>query len=213
MVRKLKRLVSALSGRADENLVTCVLGQVEWAREGAVLARTMAARELGRGKAHERMEVIEHEGDVRRGELVDMLSASITTPIDREDLFRLSRSIDDVLDTLRDFVREAHIYDIKKMDRLLPLLDWLIEGLDNLAGAVSNILDDPGRVVRSALDAKKQAGAICRAYQYEIAELFVDDISAETFKRRELVRRLDIAGIRLAEAADALADGAMKRWH
>jgi hypothetical protein len=30
---------------------------------------------------------------------------------------------------------------------------------------------------------------------------------------RELVRRLDIAGERLSDAADALADGAMKRWH
>lgn len=213
MVRKFRRLMTALSGRADENLIRALLSQIEWAREGAVLARTMAARELGRRKAHDRMGKIEHEGDERRGELVDMLAASITTPIDREDLFRLSRSIDDVLDSVRDFVREAHIYDIKKMDRLLPLLDWLIEGLDNLAGAVSNILDDPGHVVRSALDAKKQAASICRAYQYEIAELFVDEISAETFKRRELVRRLDIAGIRLAEASDALADGAMKRWH
>ncbi len=213
MVNKIKQLVTALSGRADQGLVGSVLSQVELVREGAVVARAMAARELGRADAHTRMEVIEHEGDVRRGDLVDQLSVSITTPIDREDLFRLSRSIDDVLDTIRDFVREAHIYDIKKMDRLLPLLDWLIEGLDDLAGAVANVLDDPGHVVRSALSAKKHAGAICRAYQYEIAELFVDEISAETFKRRELVRRLDIAGMRLSEAADALADGAMKRWH
>lgn len=213
MVRKLKMLVTALSGRADGNLVAAVLRQIETAIEGAQLARDMAAREIGRGKAHDRIGEIEHEGDTRRGELVEMLSASITTPIDREDLFRLSRSIDDVLDTMRDFVREAHIYDIKHMERLLPLLDWVIEGLSDLAGAVGNVLDDPGSVVRDALNAKRQGGAIGRAYQYEIAELFADEISAETFKRRELARRLDIAGIRLSEAADALADGAMKRWH
>ncbi|AKU17121.1 DUF47 domain-containing protein [Luteipulveratus mongoliensis] len=212
-MNRIKRLTSALSGRADDQLVQAVLHQVSTAREGAVLAKSMTAREIGRAKAHERMGAIEHEGDVRRGELVERLSYSITTPIDREDMFRLSRSVDDVLDTLRDFVREAHIYDITRMTRLLPLLDWLIEGLDNLGDAVRDIVDDPGRVVRSALDAKKQAGAICRAYQYEIAELFADDISAETFKRRELVRRLDIAGVRLSVAADALADGAMKRWH
>lgn len=213
MVRKLKRLVTALSGRADENLVRTVLRQIETAREGAELARRMASHEVGRGYAHEQIGDIEHEGDERRGVLVDLLSASITTPIDREDLFRLSRSIDDVLDTLRDFVREAHIYDIRNMERLLPLLDWLIEGLDDLAGAVGNVIDQPGSVVHEALNAKKQGGAIGRAYQYEIAELFADEITAETFKRRELARRLDIAGIRLSEAADALADGAMKRWH
>lgn len=213
MVRKLRRLMTALSGRADAELVNAVLSQIEAAREGAALARTMAERAIGRGVAHEQMELIEHEGDERRGVLVELLSMSLTTPIDREDLFRLSRSIDDVLDTLRDFVREAHIYDIKQMQRLLPLLDWVLEGLELLAGAVANVIDDPASVVRDALDAKKRAGAIGRAYQYEVAELFSDEISAETFKRRELARRLDIAGIKLSEAADALADGAMKRWH
>lgn len=213
MVNRLRQLVTALSGRADEGLVRAVLSQIDAAKDGAELARSMAAREIGRGEAHERMSDLEHVGDQRRGALVELLSQSLTTPIDREDLFRLSRSVDDVLDTLRDFVREAHIYDVKKMSRLLPLLDWVIDGLDNLGAAVGNVLDDPGGVVRRALETKKQAGAIGRAYQYEVAELFTDDISAQTFKRRELARRLDIAGSRLSEAADALADGAMKRWH
>lgn len=212
MVQRIKRLVEALLGRSDEQVVQTVLSQIEAARRGAELARTMAEREIGRAAAHERMGDLEHIGDERRAALVELLSNSLTTPIDREDLFRLSRSIDDVLDTLRDFVREAHIYDVKKMTRLLPLIDWVIEGLDNLAVAVSNVLSDPGAVASSALEAKKQAGAIGRAYQYEIAELFVSDISAQTFKRRELARRLDIAGLRLSEAADALAEGAMKRW-
>lgn len=212
-MRTMRNLLSALTGRADDELVQALIDQIACARKGAALARAMAGREIGRGDAHERLEVVEHEGDERRGVLVERLSNSITTPIDREDMFRLSRSIDDVLDTVRDFVREADIYDIKKMKRLLPLLEWLIDGLDELAEAVTDMVDDPGRVVRGALAAKKQAGAICRAYQYEIAELFVDKVTAETFKRRELVRRLDIAGMRLSEAADALADGAMKRWH
>jgi len=213
MVRRIRQFMTALTGKADVQLVDAVLHQIAWAREGAALAQTMAGGAIDRADAHQRMGRIEHEGDLCRGVLVESLSTSITTPIDREDLFRLSRSVDDVLDTLRDFVREAHLYDVAAMDRLLPLLGWLIEGLDDLGGAVSNVVDDPADVVPAALSAKKRAGAICRAYQYEIAELFVDEISAETIKQRELVRRLDIAGLRLSDAADALADGAMKRWH
>ena len=38
------------------------------------------------------------------------LAGVLVTPVDREDLFRLSRSIDDVLDNLRDFVREWDLY-------------------------------------------------------------------------------------------------------
>jgi hypothetical protein len=50
-------------------------------------------------------------------------------------------------------------------------------------------------------------------YQYETARLFEGEVTAETLKMRELVRRVEIVGTRLGEAADALADGAMKRWH
>ena len=65
----------------------------------------MAKGKLAPGEAHERIAEIEQRGDAMRAELVTRLSGVLVAPIDREDLFRLSRSIDDVLDNLRDFVR------------------------------------------------------------------------------------------------------------
>ena len=61
----------------------------------------------------------------------------LVAPIDREDLFRLSRSIDDVLDNLRDFVREWG---------LLTLED--AHGFAGLLGAAANAIDDLQRAVR-----------------------------------------------------------------
>lgn len=212
-MNRLRLVVSSLTGRGDAHVIESVLHQIDSASDGAHLARDMAAGRIAPAQAHERMHEIEHGGDTRRAVVVDLLTQSLSTPIDREDLFRLSRSIDDVLDTLRDFVREAHIYQVRPLTRLVPVLDLVIAGIEALHCAVSDVLDKPSRVTRSALESKKQAGAVCRAYQYEIAELFVGEVNADTFKSRELVRRLDIAGSRLSEAADALADGAMKRWH
>jgi uncharacterized protein len=39
------------------------------------------------------------------------------------------------------------------------------------------------------------------------------EVTTEVLRRRELLRRVDVTGLRLAEAADALSDGAVKRSH
>lgn len=200
------------SGKGDPELVAALAGQLEAALDGVVLAREMVDGDLGRTDAHSRMSEIEHAGDLQRERLVDVLSRSLTPPIDREDMFRLSRSIDDILDTLRDFVRESHLYRISGQGRFVPFLESLREGIETLGKAVDALAEHPARVTQLALEAKKAGGAVARMYQYEIANLFADDMTAELMKTRELVRRLEIAGINLGEAADALADGAMKRW-
>jgi hypothetical protein len=48
-----------------------------------------------------------------------------------------------------------------------------------------------------------------------MARLLADDgpVTAATLRRRELLRRVDVIGLRLGEAANALADGAVKRSH
>jgi hypothetical protein len=45
-----------------------------------------------------------------------------------------------------------------------------------------------------------------------LVDLFAaDDVTMELIKRRELLRRLDVVGLRLIEAVDALSDGLLKR--
>lgn len=206
------RVLRVLAGRSDKAVIDALIGQLESAKAGAELAIEMISG-LARAEAHTRMEEIEHNGDVERSLLVEVLSHSLATPIDREDLFRVSRSIDDVLDSLRDFVRESHLYRINDQSRFEPMLKSVLEGIDALELAVMALSKDSAAVTRNALDAKKAGGAIGRAYQYEIAYLFGDEMSSERMKSRELVRRLEIVGINLGEAADGLTDGAMKRWH
>ncbi len=63
------------------------------------------------------------------------------------------------------------------------------------------------------LDANKASNAIRRRYQEGVAALLIGTVDATMLKRRELLRRLDVVGLRLGEAADALADGAVKRHH
>jgi uncharacterized protein Yka (UPF0111/DUF47 family) len=173
----------------------------------------MTDGELSPSAARQRMNEVEHDGDGSRGDLVAELSAALTTPIDREDLYRLSRSVDDVLDNLRDFVRETDLYGVAPDPDGTPLLEAVAEGLRTLDSAVDLMLDRPHEVTDASLLAHKQAGRVRQLYQTTMARLLDGDITNATLKQRELFRRLDVVGLRLAECADALSDAMLKRSH
>ncbi|KAB8190831.1 DUF47 family protein [Nonomuraea phyllanthi] len=210
-MKRLRRIRDLMTGRMDSALTEALLGQLEATKEGAWLAMAMIGGEVGRTGAHEQMRAIEHLGDEERARLIDELRTALVTPIDREDLFRLSRAIDDVLDSLRDFVRESHLYRVPDQIRFTPMLDQVIVGIEALESSVRDLASRPSAVTRDALEAKKAGGAIRRMYQYEISRIFSDELTADAMKERELVRRLEIVGVAIGNAADAIADGAMKR--
>jgi hypothetical protein len=46
-----------------------------------------------------------------------------------------------------------------------------------------------------------------------LAKLYAGELSVETLKARDLLRRLDVVGLRLNEAADFLLDASVKRGY
>jgi uncharacterized protein len=213
MFERLRRLGRDLTGRSDKVLIRLLLGQIEATSAGLALARDVAAGGIATEEARQRMVDIEHRGDDRRGDLVLELSSVLSPPIDREDLFRLSRSVDDVLDNLRDLVNECHLYGIDEEPLLDGVLSCVGEGLDGLRDAVAALLEDPASVSRLALEAKKNDIRVL--YQQAVGDLLAgeDPVTGRTMRRREVLRRVDVVGLRLGEAADALSDGAVKRSH
>jgi len=211
-VRRVRRAVRVLTQSESQTLIAPLERQLAETIAACALAREVAEGERTPAEAHERMAEIEHRGDLLRGQFVAKLTGVLVAPIDREDLFRLSRSIDDVLDNLRDFVREWALFDVATKDPYVGLLDATSLGLEALHAAVVTIGSDPKKLTsRTALETKKAANEIRRSYDEELAKLFQRKLSMKVIKIRELLRRLDVVGLRLNEAADVLADAAVKR--
>lgn len=206
-----RRLFAELRGSVEADLVARLRGQVRAARDGSALARQAAVRDSDRAELDRRIQEAEKAGDDERAGLVEILSTALMTPFDREDLFRISRSIDDVLDNLRDFVRELELFDVAD-ERFLVIIDAVDDCLAQLDVAVAAIEDDDADVAHHALSASKAGNRVRKRYQEGLADLLrAEEVTTELLKRRELLRRLDVVGLRLNEAADALADGAVKR--
>lgn len=211
MRKPLFEAVRGLGRRRTRSFVTLLASQLDATIASAQIVRDFLTGSLDLESARGAMITTEHQGDAIRGRLVHLLAEAIVTPLDREDLFRLSRSIDDALDGLRDFLREWDLYGISGSGDLPSVLDAVTDAARRLQSAVAMLAAAPTQVRERALRAKKACNRIRRLYQEEMAALFREDVSIDLLKRRELLRRLDLVGLRLDEAADVLSDAALKR--
>lgn len=195
--------------RPRVSLRDVLLEQLAVTVRGVELAQRTAADPSTAERGRDVMAGIEHEGDEARHNVVLAMSRAVVTPLDREDLFRASRSIDDVLDNTRDFVREMVLWDASAGCQGVVALRRVHRSLGRLGQALAA---DRAQISRTeCLAARKEAGRVRRAYQDGLVEVFEGPLTMESLKMRELLRRLDVIGLRLTEAADALLDGLVKR--
>lgn len=207
----LARVIRELRGRSSRRFVELLVGHVDATLDGARLVERAARGDIGWPAARFAMREVEHSGDEFRESLIVELATTIITPIDREDLFRVSRSIDDVLDNLRDVVRLCDLFELRDAAVMVPVLETIVAAVGALREAIVAIVDAPRQITARASLVKKAGNRIRRAYDAALAELFRGELRMEVLKDREVLRRLDVVGLRLGEAADALSDAAVKR--
>jgi uncharacterized protein Yka (UPF0111/DUF47 family) len=207
----LARVIGDLRGLSGTRFVELLGGHLDTTLDGAELVGRAVRGELDWSRARAEMVGVEHRGDELREALITELSGSIVTPIDREDLFRISRSIDDVLDNLRDFLRECDLFEVDRPRDLEPVASAVSDAIRSLRDATEAIDTARDQVAARALEAKKTGNEIRRRYDAALGVLFAGELDMEVLKVREVLRRLDVVGLRLGEAADALSDAAVKR--
>jgi uncharacterized protein Yka (UPF0111/DUF47 family) len=207
----LLRVIRDLQGRSGRRFVEILTAHVEATLDGTRLVERAVRGEMAWEAALGEMVNVEHRGDEMRRALVLELATAIVTPIDREDLFRVSRSIDDVLDNLRDCLREGDLFELRNASAMLPTAEAIREAIVALGAAIVLLDDAPARIGAQALLAHKAANEVRRAYDAALAELFRGALTMDVLKVREVLRRLDVVGLRIGEAADVLSDAAVKR--
>lgn len=161
-----------------------------------------------------RVEVIEKEADEFRRILIDDLNRSFVTPIDREDLFSLSRAIDDVLDYAYSTVDEIVMLKVTPTEHLGKMVAVLREASEEIYLGVVSIKTHPQVALQHATRAKKLENRAEFMYREALASLFngpetVQDILA-MLKTREIYRHLSNAADRGDEAANIISDIVVK---
>lgn len=210
-LRSVRAGVGEAVGRRGRQVLSLLDDQLDATCRGARLAIEMVQAKVSRQSARSLIARIEHEGDASRKNLITVLRGTFIMAIDREDLYRLSRAVDDILDGVRDFIRESDLYRIEDQHRLIPLLTIVLDGVLALQKAVATLGIDFQKTTRYSLLCRRKANNLRNAFQYELAQLFEGELGMETLRYRELLRRLETISMKMYEAADSLNDGMWKR--
>lgn len=156
----------------------------------------------------------EKEADEVRRILIYELNKTFITPIDREDIFALSRTIDDIIDYAYSTVTEMEILKVRPTSYMQRMASLLRDATYELLLAVDRLEQHPGVASEHAQRAKALENRVEAVYREALADLFTgaEDIKhvMKMLKSREVYRHLSNAADRGDEAANVIADIVVK---
>ncbi|MBS1888029.1 MAG: DUF47 family protein [Actinobacteria bacterium] len=169
-----------------------------------------AARELaawGRGEADDgsRLRRLEHEADTCKRNLRRALSEAFTTPLDPEDIFELSRGLDEIVNEAKNLVAEAEAMSTPPDPAMATMAEQLATGtvrLDEALRAFAAGRRDEATAIADR--AVKDQRHVQHAYRVAMSALVENEDLREVTARRELYRRLARMGDELVLVAERI---------
>ncbi len=188
--------------------------QGELAAEGARALNQFLSGKANPEDVRKAVQEVEHQGDAVVHEMEEALARTFVTPIDREDLKKLSDELDDVLDLTNGAARVTVLMGIDRPTQpMLDLIAKLVECTELLAKTVPLLRKHAYQELivqtRELRKAEKESDQI---YRDAIRRLFHDDqIDAKTLLReKEMLDDLEKAIDRCEHAGETMAHLAIK---
>ena len=196
----------------QDNFVRLLIEQAEYAVKG--LEALSAYMRNGDITCADEVGRIEKEADEVRRILVDELNRTFVTPMDREDIFALSRAIDDILDYAYSTVDEMTVLHVMPNTYLQQMVSLLRDAAGEVHMAMLRLKDHPSVATEHARRAKALENRVESVYREAIAALFEGtpdpEHIVEMLKLREIYRHLSNAADRGDEAANIISDIVVK---
>jgi predicted phosphate transport protein (TIGR00153 family) len=125
-------------------------------------------------KAHEIKEV-EHQCDFLTHEIIQRLNKTFVTPIDREDIHQLAKTLDDVMDAIDS---AAALIPVYRIDKIRPgareLAAVIIKQTDAIRVAVEALEARKG-VLQHAIEINRLENEADRIHQQALGQLFEEE--------------------------------------
>jgi uncharacterized protein len=207
-------LLRMIRPRAD-HFYSFLERQAQLALEAARVLEGITKPDANAEAVRNRIQELEHEGDTQVHGMLDALSATFVTPIDREDLQRLSKRIDDILDLTNATAKACVTFGVEKPTPAMRLLiSKLVESTDLLNQSVPKLrthaYPEAIRICARVTISEKDGDVV---YRDALSALFRDpNIDAKTILReREVLDDLEKAINRCEQVADLITTVAVKQ--
>lgn len=197
-----KEIISVLEEQA-KNLVKATSALVEF----------MSKDNIDGESSSKIIKDLEHEGDQITHKLFRILDRTFVTPLDPEDISKLTSAIDEVLDATEGVANRFVLFVVQKPTlHMLELAKVLLSASQEVELLITRIRNLKSASVliehsRNIVNYEQQADTI---YGPAIAELFKTSNPIEIIKLKEIYETLEGAVDRCADVADVIEDIALK---
>jgi uncharacterized protein len=160
-------------------------------------------------KKREKIKKIENDGDKMVHDIFAELNKTFITPIDREDISKLTSSLDDILDNLEAVAERLVLYEIKKPpEYMLEFALTLQKTTQNVHGGISLLRDfkEAKKIRRFCTEVNTLENEGDTLLRKATADLFHKRDSVEIIKIKELYEDLEAAIDRCEDVADVIGD-------
>lgn len=161
-----------------------------------------------------RVRNLEKDADEVRRILIDELNRTFVTPIDREDLFGLSRAVDDVMDYAYSTTNEMDILNVTPNQYLRSMAELLHNSAEEIQLAIERLEHHPNVAGDHAVRIKAIENRMETLYAEALAHLFDEPKDLKDvitmFKLREIYRHMFHAVGSAEQAANIIGDIVIK---
>jgi len=162
----------------------------------------------------ERLEDVEHESDRITHDVYNKINSTFITPFDREDIYRLASTLDDVMDHIEAAGNLVYLYGLTKLPALPRELHDLVHVLDQQARVTAAAMPR----LRAMKDLKEYWVEINRlendgdhAYRMCLVRLFSGEYDAlQVLKMKEVADELEKACDAFEHVANTVEQIAVK---
>jgi predicted phosphate transport protein (TIGR00153 family) len=175
------------------------------AHEGAILLKRMMETDDDAADLAQSLKGLEHKGDILMHDLLIKLNKTFIVPIDREDIYALSSSIDDVIDLIESIARRKVLFKVKNIGQgSKEIAHLLLRATSEIVSAISQ-LQNGMRVMDHCIEINRLEDEADHIYHEALARLFDTETDPiNLIKRKELIETLETALDKCEDVANVI---------
>jgi len=195
----------------EEKFFEDFVEMAEQIHRGAILLEQMLAPPQPLWDKADEIKEVEHKCDFLTHEVIQRLHKTFVTPLDREDIHTLARSLDDVIDAIDDSAGVLRLYQIAVVRPDARDLARIIKASTEQVVVAMKALGKKQGISAAAVEINRLENEADRAHAIALRRLFEEERDAiQIIKWKEVLDSREAATDRCEDVANVLEGGVVK---
>jgi uncharacterized protein len=144
-------------------------------KRGSGLLEAMVASDRPLWDKAEEIKEVEHKCDFLTHEIIQRLNRTFVTPLDREDIHALARSLDDVMDAIDDSAALIRLYRLEQVRFGARELAQIISASTHQVRLALDALEENKGLITHAVEINRLENEADRMHMQAVSRLFDDE--------------------------------------